>query len=297
MQAEDMLSRIEEYFHVLHLSEKSQDFGKILSTETSVKILEAVYNSDGRVGASSSEISDALGMGRTTVLYHLGRMQESGLIKVNPVLENEGSWTRFWDLYRKGHSDASKEQFDKLHNARMNGVKLFVPTKKGFLILPSTNAREGESIVTQALASIAAPIVERDYKNVKKASSILGAIGLLLIAMSFLLQPPLFQQKAVIDASLVKAPEMELGDVSRESMAAQPLATNAPPNLAESSLDEKSMKMPEATEPPSPQPAYEEAGRTALISKTFAYTGTLFLGSFIGFLLYSYFRVRAQKPQ
>lgn len=108
MHEDDMLTQIEEHFHVLPLGEKSRGFGKILSTETGVKILEALYNGDTGVGLSASQISEGLGVGRTTVIYHLGRMQESGLIHINPILQDDKSWNRFWDQYRQRNTGFPK---------------------------------------------------------------------------------------------------------------------------------------------------------------------------------------------
>jgi DNA-binding transcriptional ArsR family regulator len=193
MQADDMLSQIEEHFHVVPLGEKSLDFGKILSSETSVKVLEVVYNSDTSVGVSATDISEALGVGRTTVIYHLGRMQESGLVTINPVLQSNDSWTCFWELYRRRNAEVSKEQFNQIHAARMNGVKLYVPTKKGFLVLPSTDVKESRSMVKDVLTSITGLAVERDYGRMKKTTSLLGTLGLLFVALSFAFQMPLFQ--------------------------------------------------------------------------------------------------------
>ena len=134
MRDDNMLTQIEEHFHVLPLGEKSLGFGKILSTETSVKILEALYSCDTGVGLSASQISENLGVGRTTVIYHLGRMQESELIEINPILKDDRSWNQFWELYRQRNTALSQDQFKSVHTARMNGVKLYVPTKKGFLL-------------------------------------------------------------------------------------------------------------------------------------------------------------------
>jgi DNA-binding transcriptional ArsR family regulator len=193
MERDNMLSQIEEHFHVLPLGEKSLDFGKILSTDTSVKILESVYNGDDKVGISASEISESLEVGRTTVIYHLGRMHESGLISINPMLKSDESWKKFWTLYKNRNAEVTKEQFNKIHNARMNGIKLFVPTKKGFLFLPATDVRESRSMVSEVLTSIATLAVENDYKRLKKTSSLLGTVGAVLIALSFLLQAPFIQ--------------------------------------------------------------------------------------------------------
>ncbi len=242
MQAEDMLSQIEEHFHVVPLGEKSLDFGKILSTETSVKVLESVYNGDSSVGISATEISEALGVGRTTVIYHLGRMQESGLVTINPVLQSEDSWTRFWDLYRRRNADVSKKQFNQIHAARMNGVKLYVPTKKGFLVLPSTDVKESKTMVKEVLTTITSLAIEGDYRKVRKATSILGTLGVLFIALSFAFQMPFFQYAL----GGVNAPIPLTGDsgVVMEQTSIAPddtlTLTTDPPMPAESPPREKS---------------------------------------------------------
>jgi DNA-binding transcriptional ArsR family regulator len=324
MQVDDMLSRIEDYFHVLHLGDKSLDLGKILSTDTSIKILEAVYNSDEKVGLSTSEISEALGVGRTTVIYHLGRMQESGLVRINPVLEHDANWEEFWDLYRKGRVDVSREQFNRLHDARMNGVKLFVSTKKGFLVLPSTDVKAGQSIVREALASITAPARERDYRRMVKTTSVLGTLGLLLLTLSFLFQGLPFLQYG----TAARAPAALVGEAAmlEEELAMEtpPPGTAAPaeapgkPRLAGAPTREATEEVaPEeetyvpveegeeraanitsresVSEPIGRPTVQQEAGtmdRISWISKVFSYAGTLLLGSVLGFLLYSYIRKR-----
>lgn len=313
MDVDDVLSRMEEHFHVLHLGEKSRDFGKVLSTDTGIKILETVYSSDNKVGLSASEISKVLGMGRTTAIYHLSRMQESGLIKINPILEHDEKWEEFWSLYKKKSADVSKEQFSKLHDAHMNGVKLFVSTKKGFLILPSTDVKEGQSIVKEALASVTAPAVEKDYKKLAKSTSLLGTVGLLFIALSFLLQGlPFLQYDAggEAPASFMKAPENAyasgLGEPGVEGDQASPAATMSPSQetLQEERAyaDVENKKITEdlsqvkAVSTPKGQSTIQEEAKRAdkmeIISRVFAYVGTLLLGSVLGFLFYSYVRRR-----
>ncbi len=340
MQEDNILSRIEEYFHVLPLGEKSLDFGKILSTGTSVEILEAVYNSDAKVGLSASEISKAIGVGRTTVIYHLGRMQESGLVKINPNLENEDNWNKFWNLYRSRNAEVSKEQFNKLHTSRMNGIKLFVPTKKGFLVLPSTDEKESMSMAKEALTSIITSAVDRDYRSIKRTTSILGTIGLLLITLSFMFQMPFFQysEGATGPAVLSGKPTMAMKEFSAEGSLDVPPTTSpgetrlyeksAPEALPSARLAEgtdlaiekeqgletekpeevgESVVQPEKKEMISPEakpskttgksisevPIQQDTtNRIAGITKVLSYFGTLLLGSFLGFLLYSYLRRR-----
>jgi DNA-binding transcriptional ArsR family regulator len=322
MQADDMLSQIEEHFHVLSLGEKSLDFGKILSTDTSVKILEAVYNSDHAVGASAPEISEVLGVGRTTVIYHLGRMLESGLVKINPVLKTEEDWKRFWNHYRNRDTDVTREQFNQVHDARMNGVKLFVPTKKGFLVLPSTDVKESRSMVKEVLASITTLAVEGDYKKLKKTTSLLGTVGALLIAISFLFQLPFLQQSQLGMASVaLEGKSMTGGEefAAGGSPATAPTATTPPVvALAESVAAEKSASAPSAEDSAEKSDLAveegqrldvkrsEEASETvvsstvqsvsatadkgALTFNAVMLVGTLFVGSFFGFLVYSYIR-------
>jgi hypothetical protein len=241
MLEDEMFSRIEDYFHILPLGEKSLDFGKILSTDTSLKIIESVYNSDSKVGLSASEISNMLGVGRTTVIYHLGRMHESGLVKINPNLENEEKWKKFWKEYRERSTNLSREQFERLHTARMSGVKLFVPTKKGFLILPSSDVRESRSMVKEALSSITLPAIEGDYKKMRKSTSVLGALGLIFIALSFFFQIPYFQQFQGMELSgAFDGPQMQESTFDYENKAAAAPPSPEPPNaLIEGGLAEK----------------------------------------------------------
>ncbi|RMF91254.1 MAG: ArsR family transcriptional regulator [Methanobacteriota archaeon] len=286
MEADDMLSRLEEHFHVLPLGEKSHGLGKVLSTETGVRVLEAVYRSDPDVGVSAAEISKRLGVGRTTVLYHLGRMLESGLVEINPVLKSEEGWRRFWNLYRSGGAHLTKEQFNHLHEAHMNGIKLFVPRKKGFLVLPSTDAGESRSMMLDLLSSITAPVRETDYGRLKKTSSLLGTVGVLLIALSFLFQTPLFSSMAGT------APATGRVAVEEAAMYAAPAAPSS--DAAGSSSVEKSMVAGERAPAPSP---LEERGVAASpvllwISRASLYLGILFSGSAFGFLVFWYSRRR-----
>ncbi|GBE56751.1 helix-turn-helix domain protein [archaeon BMS3Bbin16] len=303
MRDDPMLTQIEEHFHVLPLGEKSLAFGKILSTETSVKILEALYNCDTDVGLSASQISENLGVGRTTVIYHLGRMQENGLIQINPILQDDKSWNRFWDQYRQRNTGLSQDQFKSVHSARMNGIKLYVPTKKGFLLLPSTSIRESRSMVRDVLASISALAVEGDYQRMKKASTLLGTLGLLFIALSLAFQMPflhsgfespraavslagdtakmeqLTESSAIEPSQPAMAPSQELdGQRSVEKTAAAPSS-------------EDSIASDEARN----QLKVSETKRASRASALLLYTGILLLGSFIGFLAFSIVRKRHAK--
>lgn len=235
MKEDDVLSRIEEHFHVLHLGESSLDLGKILSSDTSIKVLEAVYESDGNVGISAGELSEALGVGRTTVIYHLGRMQESGLVKINPLLVHEQKWKKFYDLYRKKGLDASKEQFNRLHDARMNGIKLYIPTKKGFLVMPSTDAKTGESLAKEAVASIASPPTERVYGNAAKTASVFGILGLLFLAFSTIGPGLPFMQSA--GHILEESPVFMESAPAALSKEAAPAATSAPSTTSPPAFD------------------------------------------------------------
>ncbi len=265
-----MISEIEEHLHVLTLGEKSLDVGKILSTDTSIKILEAVYSGDHKVGVSASSISETLGVGRTTALYHIGRMLDSGLIKINPVLHNASSWESFWDAYRKGSSEVDKEQFDSIHTARMNGIKLFVPTKKGFLFLPSTDVSQSASTLKEVLSSITARTFERDYRRMKKSASILGSVGLILIALSFVLGQTGLNEP-VLTGVRMQMPEAYVESRSYEHPS--PSAAEAP---AAESYAEVEMMEP----------------HTPLSSEVLFILGVLLTGSFTGFILYSRIRKR-----
>jgi DNA-binding transcriptional ArsR family regulator len=310
MEKDDMLSRMEDYFHILHLGEKSLDLGKILSSDTSIKILENVYNGDADVGLSASDISEALDVGRTTVIYHLGRMQERGLVKINPILEDDELWKKFWDLYRKKGIDVKKEQFDKLHNAKMNGVKLFVPTKKGFLVLPSTDMKLGQSMVMEALNSITAPVLESDYKKVAKSSSIFGILGLLLIALSLLFTGLPYLQfsssaatslSPIEDASYAAAPATMAPATTKApemttALESKPKYTSPGGggyggdygDLAEEK--EEVTNISESKKEPVTRTDSKTENKGSHTPKILSYLGTLLLGSVLMFLFYSYIR-------
>ena|GEM_PF-6096737 len=300
-----MLTQIEEHFHVLPLGEKSLDFGKILSTETSVKILEALYSCDTDVGVSASQISESLGLGRTTVIYHLGRMQESGLIRINPILKNDKSWNRFWNLYRQKSTDFSPDQFGRVHTARMNGVKLYVPTKKGFLLLPSASIKESRSMVRDVLESISQLALEDNYQRMKKASSIMGTLGVLFIALSLAFQMPFLQLDSTPETSFAPSSplpaeslrmEKSVGTAAMYADSAQGLdAAPEDDHGGESEIVEETAINPMESETPlNPEIAMsavtESAVETPLILRLLFYIGLLFTGSFIGFLAYTFIR-------
>jgi len=314
MPSDDVLSRIEEHLHVLPLGEKSLDFGKILSTDTSVRILEAAYQSDSKVGVSAAEISGLLGLGRTTVLYHLGRMQESGLLQVNPVLQSEDSWQKFWNLYRSRDANVEAKQFNKLHHARMNGIKLFVPTKRGFLVLPSTDLKESRSMMGEVLATITNLALERDYGRMRKTTALLGSIGVMLILFSFLLELPFFQgvdfgtgppfygaqrmQELDLQSATpgitppLESPESDLAGKSASAAPAAESVEAAGPAADKTPVkdSEKTVDMTVSTSPPltmSGPDRYVSSNRLDLVSKGFLLAGILFLGSFLGLFIYS----------
>ncbi|MFV2040514.1 MAG: winged helix-turn-helix domain-containing protein [Candidatus Hydrothermarchaeales archaeon] len=304
MRDDPMLTQIEEHFHVLPLGEKSLAFGKILSTETSVKILESLYNCDTGVGLSASQISENLGVGRTTVIYHLGRMQENGLIQINPILQDDKSWNRFWDEYRQRTTGLSQDQFKSVHSARMNGVKLYVPTKKGFLLLPSTSVKESRSMVRDVLASISTLAVESNYQRMKKASSVLGTLGLLFIALSLAFQIPFLQTG--FESSRAAAPLA--GDavvMEQASGGASSLDSALPAAASQERFDEQQSMEKTAAAPSSEdltasdearsQPQVSETRRASPVPALLLYTGILLLGSFIGFLAFGVVRKRRAK--
>lgn len=281
-----MMSDIEEHLHVLTLGEKSLDVGKILSTDTSIKILEAVYNSDQKVGVSASNVSQELGVGRTTVLYHLGRMLDSGLIKINPVLHDAPSWEGFWDAYRKGVAQIDKEQFDNIHTARINGIKLFVPTKKGFLFLPSTDLNQSKSMVKEVLNSITSRTFEGEYRRMKKNASILGSVGLILIALSFLLGQPGLNGPVLTGArmQMSEAYLEGLSDETPSAAAVQPQMEKAEVAQVESAMYGDTANVPVSIS--------SGSNDTHKISEVLFIVGVLLTGSFTGFILYIQVRKR-----
>jgi DNA-binding transcriptional ArsR family regulator len=283
---DDMLSQIEEHFHVLALGEKGLDLGKILSTDTSVKILETVHNSDQLVGLAASDISEAIGVGRTTVIYHLGRMLDSGLVKINPVLQDENTWTKFWNLYRN-----------------------------------STDLSKSRSMVKEVLASIATLSLESDYRRVKKTGSLLGTFGAFLIALSFLFQTPVFlslansvgiaqQQPFALEAvdfyqeppaglekdSLSSSPieeetEDRMGKAAMENKVLDAERSEAYEETNEAdakrvTLESQALTQAGGAQPPISQNEFRSA------STVFMYAGILLIGSYLSLLLFSYRRKR-----
>lgn len=173
----------------------------------------------------------------------------------------------------------------------MNGIKLYVPTKKGFLVLPSTSVKESRSIVRDVLASISTLAVEGDYQRMKKASSVMGTLGLLFIALSLAFQTPFLQSG--VESSLAPAP-LAGGDSAVES--------SLPAVASQEALDEKRSVEKSATAPSSEdsiasdeaqtQPIVSESKRASLAPALLLYTGILLLGSFVGLLAFSVIRKR-----
>jgi len=190
MDEEELVARVEEHLHILPLGERSRELGKVLSNETGRRVLEAIYSSDSAVGLSAQEISRRLGVSRTAVLYHLTRMMECGLVRINPVLETEVSWKGFWERYRRGRGGVSRDQFNRLHEARMKGVKLFVPRAKGFLLIPGLDDEAGRAFLANLLSTMASLREAALVKGARRATSILGALGVVLLLLSFALQWP-----------------------------------------------------------------------------------------------------------
>lgn len=262
----EFLSTVEEHFHVLPLGEESQDLGKILSTDTSLAILKEIYGSDPLVGVSAQSISNALGMGRTTVLYHLNRMVESGVIRLHPALLDSTSWEDFWRLFRSRDAGVSKEQFEDIHRAHIKGVKLYVPAKKGILILPSTDQVESQSLFKEMVASMSRVTAKRKATPI---SSALGILGVIFIALSFFMSQPNMHN------SLQSPPEIRGADQGLQEMTGAEKMMSPADTLVETTAESKPLGSLSASERPFP------------LQQGLQYVGILSIGSAMGIFLYS----------
>ncbi len=282
MKADEVLARVERYFNVILLGEKSAGFGKVLSSETGTNILELMSGSSSKVGLSATEVSESLGIGRTTVLYHLDRMKESGMVEVNRHLASEQNWNAFWEECKKGTTDYSREEFNRLHDAKLRGEKLFVTTKKGVLFMPSSDKSSGHAMIAEAFAPLVSPGAERSYKRALSGSATLGVLGIMLLAFSFVSHP------SPLDLFVTPQPAMRGGEMF---MAAPPMSAEMAP---ETPMDAKAIAPEEEAEVVVEREAAEEVmvidkSRPSTLPLALSYLGVLLLGCGIGIFVYARF--------
>jgi len=283
MKASEVLPQIERHFNILPLGEKSAGLGKVLSSETGSRVLELLSGSNLRVGLSATEISKSLGVGRTTVLYHLERIKESGLVEVNRHLADEKVWKTFWEDYRKGGTDYTKEEFNRLHEARLKGEKLFVPTRKGVLFLPSSDESSVHAMIADALSYLATPAAEKGYRKALRGSAAMGVLGLMLLAFSFSFHP------GPLDLLASPQPVMQGGEPflaehatpeSEMEPAVAPLAARGAPEEEE---------VPDEGPLPPPAEIEQEGQGSGKLPLALSYIGIFLLGGGMGTFAYAHF--------
>ncbi|MHC1604921.1 MAG: ArsR/SmtB family transcription factor [Candidatus Methanofastidiosia archaeon] len=115
------MTEFDEVFHVLSTQDqKTKIIAMELANERGRKVLETIF--EGK--KSSSEISKELNIGLPTVLFHIERLTEAGLIKV----------------------------IDKDLSKKFREIKYYGPSKKAILIVPSPN-KETKNVLSLSLLS------------------------------------------------------------------------------------------------------------------------------------------------
>ncbi|MEM2122663.1 MAG: winged helix-turn-helix domain-containing protein [Candidatus Bathyarchaeia archaeon] len=195
-----MIRGLEERFQVLYLDERSANLGEVISSKTGIKVVETLYRCAGRVGLSASELSERVGAPRTTILHHLYKLTEAGLVEVHPLLRRDIDWKRFWS--EAARLDLSRAEADRLRRARISGEKLFLPVKEGVILIPESvreaeakrrPLREAVAAIGSSIGLAGALILLREYvqpiPKVRLAeatpqTSTISLLGLTLIAIA-----------------------------------------------------------------------------------------------------------------
>lgn len=189
-----MIRGFDERFQILYLDDRSVSLGEVISSKTGIKVVETLYRYAGRIGLSASELSEKVGAPRTTVLHHLYKLMEAGIVEAHPLLRRDLDWKRFWsEAARLG---LSRMEAERLRRARISGEKLFLPVKEGIILIPE---RIGEA---EAKA-------EAKARPLKEALAAIGSgVGLAgaLILLKEYVQPTPGVRLAGEAASLLKAP-------------------------------------------------------------------------------------------
>lgn len=129
-----MMGGLEERFQVIYLDERSVSLGEVISSKTGSRVMEILYRYAGRVGLSASELSERIGAPRTTILHHLYKLMEAGIVEVNPLIRRDIDWKKFWgEAARLG---LSRTEAERIRRARISGEKLFLPVKEGVILIP-----------------------------------------------------------------------------------------------------------------------------------------------------------------
>ncbi|MGC8849092.1 MAG: helix-turn-helix domain-containing protein [Candidatus Bathyarchaeia archaeon] len=186
---------LEERFQVLYLDERSVSLGEVISSKTGSRVMETLYRYAGRVGLSASELSERIGAPRTTILHHLYKLMEAGIVEVNPLLQRSMDWRRFWgEAARLGLSRAEAE---RVRRARISGEKLFLPVKEGIILIPE-RIREAEAKVKRM------PLREA----VAAVGSGMGLVGALILLMEY--AKPIPKARLAGEAALIAEAPLQI---------------------------------------------------------------------------------------
>lgn len=128
------MNKIDDIFHVVHLTDdKAKLLAMELANDKGRLVLEKIF--EGR--KSSSELAKELNMGLPTVLFHVERLLETGLIKV----------------------------IDTNLSKKFREIKYYGPSKQAILIIPSSVNQE----------DMTAPLLSRATARIAGATSVIGA--------------------------------------------------------------------------------------------------------------------------
>ena len=173
------MNKIDEIFHVVHLKDdKAKILAMELANDKGRLVLEKVF--EGR--KSSSELAKELNMGLPTVLFHVERLLEAGLIKV----------------------------IDTNLSKKFREIKYYGPSKQAILIIPPSVTQE----------EMTAPLLSRATAKIAGVTSILGA-GLSAVLLNvfskevpipgerIFSEPPIMAQDNVLEVTKLPTESVE----------------------------------------------------------------------------------------
>ena len=173
------MNKIDEIFHVVHLKDdKAKILAMELANDKGRLVLEKVF--EGR--KSSSELAKELNMGLPTVLFHVERLLEAGLIKV----------------------------IDTNLSKKFREIKYYGPSKQAILIIPPSVTQE----------DMTAPLLSRATAKIAGVTSILGA-GLSAVLLNvfskevpipgerIFSEPPIMAQDNVLEVTKLPTESVE----------------------------------------------------------------------------------------